>query len=58
MFSYSAAQFAPCDSVPIPEAEMETAALWVGLCLSRESYGVLAEAAGDSGAVGAVAVEE
>ena len=37
VFSYSDAEFVPCDVVPIPEVEMETAPLWVGLCLSRES---------------------
>ena len=31
VFSYSNAEFVPCDVVPIPEVEMETAALWVGL---------------------------
>ena len=37
VLSYSDAEFVPCDVVPIPEVEMETASLWVGLCLSRES---------------------
>ena len=37
VFSYSGAEFVPCDVAPIPEVEVKTAGLWVGLRLFGEA---------------------